>query len=71
LKVAESVLIFVGAMRKKMNRVMFEHMVHLSEKKPRLYKLKKIASDWRSVVIVSILALTLKVASEQLLMLVR
>jgi hypothetical protein len=71
LRAVESVLIYVVVMRKKMNRVMIEHMVHLSEKKPRLYKIKRIASDWRSVVIVSVLALTLKTAAEQLLMLAR
>lgn len=52
-----------------MNIVLIEQIKHLSENKTKFRKIKEMSSNWRMVVIVSVSALTLKVASEQLVML--
>jgi hypothetical protein len=54
-----------------MNIVIANRIVEISEAKTRFHKIKNIASNWKAVIIVSILALTLKTAAEQLVMLLR
>lgn len=52
-----------------MNIVLIEQIKHLSENKTKFRKIKEMSSNWKAVVVISIGALTLKVASEQLVML--
>lgn len=54
-----------------MNTVLLSRMVELSELKTRHQKIKEIVAHWRGVAIVAILALTLKVAAEQLILALR
>ena len=51
-----------------MNIVMVDRINELSERKSKLQKLKEVISNWKAVVVVSVLALTLKSAGEQLAM---
>ena len=62
--------IFVNV-RFKLNIVIADRIVEISEAKSRFQKIKNIASNWKAVIIVSILGLTLKTAAEQLVMLLR
>ena len=52
-----------------MNIVLFDRIIELSETKTKFQKIKEISANWRMVIIISIAALTLKVAAEQLAML--
>lgn len=55
-----------------MNIVMVDRINELSERKSKLQKIKDIVSNWRSVCIVAVLAITLKSIAESLaLMLIR
>ena len=51
-----------------MNIVLVERIVELSEVKSRFERLKKIATNWKAVCIIVVIALTVKVAAEQLAM---
>ncbi len=53
------------------NIVLAETIISLSETKTRFERVKKKVSNWKAVIVFSILAMTLKVASEQLIMLVK
>lgn len=54
-----------------MNTVMISRILELSESRSRLYRLKRLMSNWKYVVVMSLSALTLKVMAEQLVMLIR
>lgn len=54
-----------------MNVVMFQRMAELSENRSKFYKIKKLMHNWRGVVMLSIALFTLKIASEQLVLLLR
>lgn len=49
-----------------MNVVLIEQIKHLSETKTRFEKIKQFSSNWRAVIAISLIALTLKVCAEQL-----
>lgn len=55
----------------KINIVFAERVVELSEFKNRHEKIKALVSNWRYVALVSIGLLTVKVAAEQIVMLVK
>lgn len=50
----------IGAM------IMFERIRHISGNKPRNEKLKEFLKNWKSVILIALIALTLKVLAEQL-----
>lgn len=49
-----------------LNSVMVSRILELSEKKTRYERLKIMISNWKNVVYVAIITLTVKVALEQL-----
>ena len=51
-----------------MNIVMFDRILELTEKKPRFYKIRSLACNWKAVTFVCVAALTLKAIAEQLAM---
>ncbi len=51
-----------------MNIVLADRINELSEHKTRFERVKKFSSNWKMVIAVSVTALTLKVAAEQLAM---
>jgi len=54
-----------------MNIVMRDRILELTEKPTRFQKIKQIVSNWKGVCIVAVLALTLKSAAEQLVLLLK
>lgn len=54
-----------------MNKIIASRIIELSENKPMFYKLRMIMKDYKMVIAVTIIAYTLKVAAEQLVMLFR
>ena len=54
-----------------MNLLIAERIIELSERKSRFTKLKLFLSEWKNVAYLSIGILTLKIAAEQLVMLLR
>jgi hypothetical protein len=55
----------------KINLVLAERIVTLSEFEGRLDRLKRLVSNWKMVALVSIGMMTAKVAAEQLVMAIR
>lgn len=53
----------------KINLVLAERVITLTEIKTRFEKLKSFVSNWKNVVWLSIGIFTMKIASEQLIML--
>ena len=51
-----------------MNIVLVERIVELSEVKSRFERLKRLMTSWKTVCITAVIALTVKVAAEQLAM---
>jgi len=51
-----------------MNIVIADRIIEITQPKTRFEKIKSILSNWKAVIIVSILALTLKTAAEQLIL---
>jgi hypothetical protein len=54
-----------------MNIVIADRIIEITQPKSRFHKIKSIVSNWKAVIIVSILAMTLKAAAEQLVLLLR
>jgi len=55
-----------------MNIVIWDRINELSESKTKFYKLRSMVSNWKAVVMVCVLAITLKSIAEQFaLMLIR
>jgi hypothetical protein len=54
-----------------MNYVLVQRMLELSEHRTRFERLKKIITDWKYVMLVSVGILTMKIAAEQLVMAIR
>lgn len=54
-----------------MNQVLIQHILELSETKTRFQRIKRSMSDWRKVVMVVIVTITIKVMIEQLWMAIR
>jgi hypothetical protein len=54
-----------------MNYVLVQRMLELSEHKTRFERLKEVITDWKYVALLSVGILTLKVAAEQLVMVIR
>lgn len=54
-----------------MNIVTINRILELSETKTRFEKIKKFSCNWRLVCVTSLVVITLKVAMEQLAMLLR
>lgn len=52
----------------KYNIVLHERILELSEFKSKHERLKRFVSNWKNVVYVALLAMTLKVMAEQLVM---
>lgn len=54
-----------------MNIVIADRIIEITQPKTRFEKIKSIASSWKVVIIVSILAFTLKTAAEQIVLAIR
>lgn len=54
-----------------MNQVLIQHILELSETKTRFQRIKRSMSDWRKVVMMVIVTITIKVMIEQLWMAIR
>jgi hypothetical protein len=54
-----------------MNIIILNRIIELTEPKSRFYKIKNIVTNWKGVVVVSIVALTLKVIAEQIVLAIR
>jgi hypothetical protein len=54
-----------------MNRVVTDRIIEISENKGRFEKLKSFIQNWKHVCFIAILALTLKTAAEQLILILR
>jgi hypothetical protein len=52
-----------------MNQVIIDRIAEVSETRSRFHQLKKRVSDWKFVILVTVLTFTLKVGAEQLAML--
>ena len=48
-----------------------EYVVSLSEIEKKRFRIEKMLKDWRTLCLITILAYTLKIAAEQLLMIIR
>jgi hypothetical protein len=53
------------------NIVMIDRILEITERRTRFQKIKQMVSNWKSVCIVAVLALTLKSAAEQLVLLLK
>jgi hypothetical protein len=51
-----------------MNIVTISRILEITEKRSRFQRIKEISSNWKAVCVVSIAALTLKIAAEQIIM---
>jgi hypothetical protein len=54
-----------------MNIVLLSRISEISESKTKFQRIKKFSSNWQNVIVVSILAMTLKVIAEQVIMAIR
>jgi len=48
-----------------------EYVISLSEIEKKRFRIEKMLKNWKTICLVSILAYTLKIAAEQLVMLIR
>lgn len=53
-----------------MNIVTASRIIEITEKKSRLHRIKEFSSNWKMVIIVSVGALTFKIAAEQLVLII-
>ena len=51
-----------------MNRVTIDRIIELSEPKTKFQRIKQFSQNWKNVIFISMLAMTLKVIAEQLAM---
>lgn len=52
-----------------MNVVMISRILELTEKRTKFQRIREMSSNWKAVIVVSVLALTLKSAAEQIILL--
>lgn len=50
------------------NIVTASRIIEITEKKSRFHRIKEFSSNWKMVIIISVGALTLKIAAEQMAM---
>lgn len=56
--------------KRKMQVVIYSRIMELTERPPRFKWVRDMSSNWKAVIVVAVAALTLKIAAEQIIMLI-